>query len=75
MAYKVQAQQTPLRFSFISTVASHTASSLDFNNNECVLENESVFMGKNAKVHLVPYPWFSVFRNVFFFTVSQTIQN
>lgn len=60
MACKGQAQQTPLRFSFISTVPSHTVSSLDFNNNERVLENESVFMGKNAKVHLVPYPWFSV---------------
>lgn len=32
-AYKGQVQQTPLRFSFISTVLSHMASSVDFNNN------------------------------------------
>lgn len=61
MTYKGQVQQMSLRFSFISTVLSHTASSLDFNKNYRVLEKTNPYSWENAEVHLVSYPWL---RNV-----------
>lgn len=65
MARKGRIQQTSLRFSFISTVLSHIASSVDFNNSQGVLENEPVFTRKMLKFILFLIHGFMSFKRCF----------